>query len=204
MLKERGYYTACVGKWHLGLGTADCADYSQPLTPCPNDHGFDYSYIIPASLDFEPYLYVENGRATEQPSAKTEGRNDPRGVFWRPGAIAPSFRFEDVLPTFASKATSILRDRAKNRASRSTSTFRCRRPTLRWMPAKEWQGRSKAGIYGDFTAMTDDVLGQVMRTSTKPALPGTPCWCSLPTTVRIGLQTIRGSSRIARTRIGAA
>src|SRR5688572_25446629 len=34
MLKDRGYYTACVGKWHLGLGTAERADYSQPLTPC--------------------------------------------------------------------------------------------------------------------------------------------------------------------------
>ena len=163
MLKDRGYYSACVGKWHLGLGTAERADYSQPLTPCPNDHGFDYSYIIPSSLDFEPYLYVENGRATEQPSAKTEGRNDPRGVFWRPGAIAPSFRFEDVLPTFASKATSILRDRAKSQQP-FYLYLPLPAPHTPWMPTKQWEGRSKAGIYGDFAAMTDDVLGQVMRT----------------------------------------
>jgi arylsulfatase A-like enzyme len=163
MLRDRGYYTACVGKWHLGLGTAERADYSKPLKPSPNDHGFDYSFIIPSSLDFEPYLYVENGRATEQPSAHTEGRNEPRGVFWRPGAIAPSFKFEEVLPTFASKAVSIIRERAKNAARPFYLYLPLPAPHTPWMPTREWNGRSKAGIYGDFAAMTDGVLGQVMR-----------------------------------------
>jgi arylsulfatase A-like enzyme len=163
MLKDRGYHTSCVGKWHLGLGTEERADYSKPLRPSPNDHGFDESFIIPASLDFEPYLYVENGRATEQPTARTEGRNDPRGVFWRPGAIAPSFRFEEVLPTFARKATSIIREGAKRASQPFFLYLALPSPHTPWMPAKEWEGRSKAGIYGDFTAMTDDVVGQVMR-----------------------------------------
>jgi arylsulfatase A-like enzyme len=163
MLRERGYYTACAGKWHLGLGDQERADYSKPLKPCPNDHGFDYSFIIPSSLDFEPYLYVENGRATQQPTAKTEGRNDPRGVFWRPGAIAPSFRFEEVLPTFAAKAVSIIRDRAKRPSQPFYLYLPLPAPHTPWMPTKEWNSRSKAGIYGDFAAMTDDVVGQVMR-----------------------------------------
>jgi arylsulfatase A len=163
MLKSRGYYTACAGKWHLGLGNDERADYSRPLTPNPNDHGFDYSFIIPSSLDFEPYLYVENGRPVEPPTARTEGRNDPRGVFWRPGAIAPSFRFEEVLPTFASKAVSILRGRARQPSQPFYLYLPLPAPHTPWMPTPPWNGRSKAGIYGDFVAMTDDVLGQVMR-----------------------------------------
>jgi arylsulfatase A-like enzyme len=163
MLKQRGYHTACVGKWHLGLGAEEKADYSKPLRPCPNDHGFDESFIIPASLDFEPYLYVENGRATEQPSARTEGRNDPRGVFWRPGAIAPSFKFEEVLPTFARRATSLIRERAKRTSQPFFLYLALPSPHTPWMPTKRWEGRSKTGIYGDFVAMTDDVLGQVMH-----------------------------------------
>jgi arylsulfatase A-like enzyme len=163
MLRSRGYYTACVGKWHLGLGTDERADYSKLLRPCPNDHGFDESFIIPASLDFEPYLYVENGRATEQPTARTEGRNEPRGVFWRPGAIAPSFKFDEVLPTFARRAEAIIRQRAKNSSQPFYLYLALPSPHTPWMPTKEWQGRSKAGIYGDFTAMTDGVVGQIMR-----------------------------------------
>src|SRR4051812_36718123 len=53
MLKSSGYYTAGVGKWHLGLGTEDPTDYSKPLRPGPLDHGFDYYYGIPASLDMD-------------------------------------------------------------------------------------------------------------------------------------------------------
>jgi len=42
MLKQRGYYTAGVGKWHLGLGDHERTDYTQPLHPGPVDRGFDY------------------------------------------------------------------------------------------------------------------------------------------------------------------
>src|SRR6516225_3417651 len=50
MMKKLGYYTAGVGKWHLGLGNDEKADFSKPLHPCPTDHGFDYYFGIPASL----------------------------------------------------------------------------------------------------------------------------------------------------------
>jgi arylsulfatase A-like enzyme len=56
LLKSRGYATAGFGKWHLGLGDREKADYTQPLRPGPADHGFDYYFGIPASLDMEPYL----------------------------------------------------------------------------------------------------------------------------------------------------
>jgi arylsulfatase A-like enzyme len=88
MLKARGYYTAGVGKWHLGLGDREKTDYAQPLRPGPATHGFDYYFGIPASLDMDPYLYFENDRVVEQPTAHTEGSKTPRGVFWRAGGIA--------------------------------------------------------------------------------------------------------------------
>ncbi len=66
-LKKHGYETACVGKWHLGLGKGK-TDYDKPLTPGPNDCGFDYFFGIPASLDMAPYCYVENDRPTMQPT----------------------------------------------------------------------------------------------------------------------------------------
>src|SRR3954447_833147 len=68
MLKNSGYYTAGVGKWHLGLGSKEKADYRERLTPGPVDHGFDYYFGIPASLDMDPYLYFENDRAVEPPT----------------------------------------------------------------------------------------------------------------------------------------
>ncbi|HDZ69331.1 MAG TPA: arylsulfatase, partial [Phycisphaerales bacterium] len=62
LLKKHGYETACVGKWHLGLTNTSPVDFDNPpLTPGPNELGFDYWFGIPASLDFEPYLYIENG-----------------------------------------------------------------------------------------------------------------------------------------------
>ena len=104
MLKKSRYYTAGVGKWHLGLGNREKADYSKPLRPGPVDHGFDYYFGIPASLDMDPYLYFENDRAVELPTAHTAGKNTPRGVFWREGPISPGFKIPEVLPTLADKA----------------------------------------------------------------------------------------------------
>lgn len=56
LLKQRGYATAAIGKWHLGLGAAEPADFPRPLDPGPNQVGFDYFFGIPASLDMPPYV----------------------------------------------------------------------------------------------------------------------------------------------------
>ena len=60
MLKQQGYYTAGVGKWHLGLGKDATTDFAKALRLGPVDHGFDYYFGIPASLDMAPYVYFEN------------------------------------------------------------------------------------------------------------------------------------------------
>ncbi len=161
LLRSYGYSTAAIGKWHLGLGEAEKTDYARPLHPSPVDHGFHYFFGIPASLDMDPYLYVENDRAVELPSAHTEGRNQPRGVFWRPGAIAPSFRLEEVLPTLTQKAVAYIRERAGRNPF--FLYFALTAPHTPWLPNAPFRGRSRAGDYGDFVAQVDDSLGQILQ-----------------------------------------
>ena len=60
MFKKQGYQTAVVGKWHLGMGTG-LVDWNKHISPGANEVGFDYSYIMAATQDRVPTVYIDNG-----------------------------------------------------------------------------------------------------------------------------------------------
>src|SRR5688500_1620197 len=60
LFKNSGYKTGIVGKWHLGLGDAVEKNWNGEVKPGPNEVGFDYSFIFPATADRVPTVFIEN------------------------------------------------------------------------------------------------------------------------------------------------
>ncbi len=163
-LKARGYATAAIGKWHLGLGTAEPVDFSRPLEPGPASVGFDYFFGIPASLDMPPYVFVENTAVTAAPTgtiAASEMRRRGGGGYWREGPIAPGFTHEGVLPAVTDKAVAFI---AKQSPARPFLLYLpLTAPHTPWMPTAPFRGASGAGYYGDFVAQVDAAVGRVLQ-----------------------------------------
>ena len=172
VLKQHGYATGCVGKWHLGFQNGDPVDrkhqidYDQPLHPGPVTFGFDYFYGIPASLDMDPYVFIENDRPVELATGTIEGsahRRQNGGGFWRGGSIAPSFKHVDVLPIITQKSVEFIQKNAKEVPENPFFLyFPLTAPHTPWVPTKEFLDKSGAGYYGDFTAQVDWSVGQIM------------------------------------------
>jgi arylsulfatase A len=73
LMKQAGYQTAVIGKWHLGLGGAGGPDWNGDLTPGPQELGFDYHLLLPTTNDRVPQVYVENRRVLNL---------DPKDPLW--------------------------------------------------------------------------------------------------------------------------
>lgn len=165
-LKSQGYQTAGVGKWHLGLGARDSTDYQKPLRPGPLQVGFDYFYGIPASLDMDPYVYVENNHPVEQPIDWIDGskhRREGGDGFWRAGPIAPNFQHNEVLPTIVEKASEFVKERAQTPERPFFLYVPLSAPHTPWLPVDRFREKSGAGYYGDFAMQVDAALGQILE-----------------------------------------
>ena len=169
LLQRAGYRTGYVGKWHLGtlMRTTDGrnqgpanVDYTEPLAVGPNDYGFDYSFILPGSLDMYPYAFARNGRFQGEVTAQKGW-----SAFNRVGPAAEDFEDYEVLGTFAEEAEAFI--------ERNASGARNGRPFFLYValtaphtptsPSPAFEGTSALGLYGDFVAETDATMGRVLR-----------------------------------------
>jgi arylsulfatase A-like enzyme len=166
-LRGHGYHTACIGKWHLGLGWSrlpgregvDGLDFTQPLSSGPHTLGFDESYIIPASLDMAPYCYIHNGRIIEAPTAIAT--DSARPAFWRSGPISPGFQHETCLLEFTRRAEAYI-DHHAHHPQPFFLYFATPSPHTPHVPRAPFHGRSGAGVYGDFVCEHDWSIGRIL------------------------------------------
>lgn len=184
VLQSAGYRTACVGKWHLGLGwpvrdgnpdvgfgdrpqpAADPAgiDWRGRFGSGPLTAGFDHFFGIPASLDMDPYVLIDDDRVLEEPSGTTPGDRSQRqggGGFWRPGPAPAGFHPRQTLPALATHATDWIRKQSRDRPFFLYLPLTA--PHDPWVPTDRFIGTSGAGAYGDFVAQVDAVVGTVLQ-----------------------------------------
>ena len=168
MLRQHGYYTGCIGKWHLGLEWArkdpsqppaeENIDFSNPIRRGPLSVGFDYYYGISASLDMPPYIFIENDRPVGRPTAWMEKRGAVRA-----GLREPSFHTVNVLPDLTRKAAEFIDRRGAAPARPFFLYLPLSSPHTPVVPAREFRGKSQAGEYGDFVHQTDWSVGEILK-----------------------------------------
>ncbi|MGY6647720.1 sulfatase family protein [Wenyingzhuangia sp. IMCC45574] len=176
MLKQKGYQTACIGKWHLGLDWAlkdgetpikgkkeetyggYKIDFTKPVANGPTSLGFDYFFGHAASLDMPPYVFIENDRLTNISTVK---RGRKQG-FGRTGMADEDTKVEDYVIKIAKKTEEVITDFSKKKE-----------PFFLYLPlpsphtplavADGFKKSTKIGAYGDYVVETDWVVGEVVK-----------------------------------------
>jgi len=161
LLRDAGYATAMVGKWHLGFAEHG---YDKPLPGGPVDCGFDQFFGLRASTDIPPYFYMRGDRAVVPPTDQiaanwSDGWSPIQGEFWRKGGIAPDLKLDEVMPRFTDEAISMINGHESEKPFMLYLAYPA--PHTPWLPAPAFRGKSGAGMYGDFVMMTDHEIGRV-------------------------------------------
>jgi arylsulfatase A-like enzyme len=164
LLRNAGYDTAMIGKWHLGFAEDG---YDKPLPGGPADRGFNHFFGIRASTDIPPYFYIRGDRAVTPPTDHIAANTSEgwtmyhQGEFWREGGIAPDLKLVEVLPRFTEEAIEVIQKRDAAKPLMLYLAYPA--PHTPWLPTPEFVGKSGAGMYGDFMMMVDHEIGRVVE-----------------------------------------
>ncbi len=186
-LRDNGYNTAMVGKWHLGMdfpGTPKSRDWTQPVQDMPLDKGFEYFYGIPASLNYGVLAWFEGRYAKTPPTVFTNKKKNARAsdyrikppyqttpqetrkLLGRNGMeVAPDFIDNQCLTRFTDKAIDWMQQRATD--SKNGKPFFLylpyTSPHYPICPLPEFHGKGNCGAYGEFVIETDYHIGRILK-----------------------------------------
>jgi arylsulfatase A-like enzyme len=154
VFQQAGYRTACVGKWHLGWGTELSHDFSKPVKPGPLEVGFDTFFGVPFSHNSSRRhrVYVR----------------DREIVGLKPGLdFASEEAMKDTERSLEDTAIGLSREAVAFVTQNKNHPFFLYYPTTNihfpLTPNKRFQGKSKAGVYGDFVVEFDWAVGELLK-----------------------------------------
>ncbi|MDZ4860928.1 MAG: arylsulfatase [Candidatus Hydrogenedentes bacterium] len=168
MLKQHGYATACIGKWHLGSiwtgegeGRAKQVDFTVPIQQGPTTRGFDY-YFGTDVPNYPPFTFIENDRVAVQPTDKMGPYDEIVHVRFEGSPMAPGWRFDEILPGLTEKAVDYIHARAKTQGP-FFLYFPMTSPHEPVAPSDRFKGRSGVAPIADFLMETDWSAGQLLK-----------------------------------------
>jgi arylsulfatase A-like enzyme len=174
LMKKRGYHTAAIGKWHLGLQWPTQnheklrnpnekypdIDFSKPIKGGPISLGFDYFFGISGSLDMSPYCFIENEHTVGIPSVQKDPLYQQQGE----GFMVPGWRDDEVDIKFTEKTIQFIQDHKENNKEQPFFIYLATAAPHRPCDVQPdfVKGKSKAGDRGDMVVLFDWVVGQIV------------------------------------------
>ena len=169
VMRDAGYATACIGKWHLGFGTETPCDWNAPLSPGPLECGFDYYFGVPVVNSHPPFVYVENhsvvgleeddpfvyGQRADTPDYPEKLQLDAIGGAAKAHA---AYRDDQVGTKLAAKAVEWIEQQRAHPFLLYFATTHIHHP---FTPAQRFIGKSGIGPYGDFILELDWMVGEL-------------------------------------------